>query len=115
MKVRRSTYIHKPDLHVFDKHIVGRRAIVPLVKPVTFRLHAPEAKKVWLAGNFGAAGFRKHAMKKLLDGYWECSIELKRGHYEYHFLVDGVRTPDPKARVRLPDSHGGFNNVVEVG
>jgi 1,4-alpha-glucan branching enzyme len=115
MKRQPSTYIHRPDLYVFDKHIVGRREVLPLVKPVRFRFRAPKAKRVWLAGKFTGEGFKNYLMKRTVDGYWECSVDLKRGHYEYHFLVDGVPTADPHAIARVSDDLGGFNSVVEVG
>ena len=115
MKVKRSSSIHRSDLYVFDKNIVARRAVLPLVKPVVFRLHAPEAKLVRLLGKFTGDGFKNHMMKRTVDGYWECSVKLKRGHYEYHFLVDGVPTADPHAIARVPDDLGGFNSVLEVG
>jgi len=115
MKVRRSTSVHRSDLYVFDKNIVARRAVLPLMKPVMFRLLAPKAKAVWLVGKFHGERFTNHTMKRTVDGYWERSLELKRGHYEYHFLVDGVPTADPDAIARVPDDLGGFNSVVEVG
>ncbi len=93
----------------------GRRRVLPLTKPVVFRIHAPEARRVWLVGKFNGDGFLKYAMKKLVDGYWECSLELERGHYEYHFLVDGVATTNPRAIARVPNEQGGFNSIVEVG
>ncbi len=115
MKRRPSTYIHKPDLYVFDKHISGRRAVLPLVKSVLFRIHAPKATSVLLVGKFNQTGFKNHTMKRMVDGYWERSITLKRGHYEYRFLVDGEPTTDPRAHANLPDEQGRFNSIVEVG
>jgi 1,4-alpha-glucan branching enzyme len=115
MKRRPSTSIHRSDLYVFDEHITGRRAVLPLVKPVWFRLRAPDAKLVWLVGKFSGDGFKNHAMTRTIDGYWECTIKLKRGHCEYHFLVDGVPTADPHAIARVADESSGFNSVVEVG
>jgi 1,4-alpha-glucan branching enzyme len=115
MKVKRSSSVHQPDLYVINQNILARRAVLPLAKPVTFRLHAPEAKLVWLVGKFTGDGFKNHEMNRTVDGYWQCSVELKRGHFEYHFLVDGVPTTDPQAHVRVPDDLGGFNSVVEVG
>jgi 1,4-alpha-glucan branching enzyme len=115
MKRKPSTYIHMPDLYIFDKHIVGRRKVLPLIKPVAFRIHAPDAKVVWLAGKFSGDQFKNHNMKKKVDGYWECSVDLKRGHYEYHFLVDGVPTVDPKAITNVVTGDGRTFSVVEVG
>jgi len=115
MKRRPSTSIHRPDLYVFDKHDVAKWSVLPLVKPTTFRIHAPDAKSVRLVGKFSGDQFKNHLMKRTVDGYWERSVELKRGHYEYHFLVDGVPTADPNASVHVPNDSGGFNSVVEVG
>ena len=115
MRVKRSSSAHQADMYVFDQKISVRRAVLPLIKPVTFRFHAPEAKLVWLVGKFTGEGFRNYAMKRTLDGYWQCSVELKRGHFEYHFLVDGVPMTDPHVYVRVSDDLGGFNSVVEVG
>ena len=115
MKVKRSTWLHRPDLYVFDKHIVARRNVLTFVKPVVFRLRTSKAKEVWLVGNFARDRFQHRRMKKTVDGYWECVVELKRGHYEYHFLVDGVPLADPHAIARVANEQGGFNSVVEVG
>ncbi|HUJ11895.1 MAG TPA: hypothetical protein VL171_17935 [Verrucomicrobiae bacterium] len=115
MKRVPSKSVHRPDLYVFDERVTERQPVLPLVKPVKFRFHAPEAEDVWLVGKFNRRGFKNHAMKRTVDGYWESSIELPRGHYEYHFLVDGVPTADPHAIARVPDDLGGFNSVVEVG
>jgi 1,4-alpha-glucan branching enzyme len=114
MERQPSTSIHRPDLYTFDKHIAGRRRVLSLVKPIVFRLHAPDAKLVWLVGKFADDGFKNHEMKKTMDGYWECSVQLKHGHYEYHFLVDGSPTTDPRSHARVPDDLGGFNSVLEV-
>jgi 1,4-alpha-glucan branching enzyme len=115
MKVKRSAWLHHPDLYILDEPIRCRRKLRPFSKPVIFRIRAPEAKRVWLVGNFTGNGFQNYEMKKLVDGYWECSVELRRGHYEYHFLVDGVPTADPHAHARVSNGSGGFNSIVEVG
>jgi 1,4-alpha-glucan branching enzyme len=115
MNVKRSSSVHEADMYVFDQNISARRVVLPLVKPVTFRLHTPEAKIVWLVGKFTGGEFKSYEMKRSVDGYWQCSVELKRGHHEYHFVVDGVPTTDPNAYVRIPNDFGGFNSVVEVG
>jgi len=109
------TPIHKPDLSVSDKPIEGRRDVLPLIKPVIFRINAPGAKSVSLVGKFRGAEFNNYLMKRTVDGYWEFSVELKRGHYEYHFIVDGVPTDDPRAVARVPNGSNGFNSVVDVG
>ncbi len=112
---RPATQQARPDRTGADTYHGGRRRVLPLIKPVIFRIRAPEAKRVWLVGKFAGDELRKYAMRRLVDGYWECSVQLQRGHYEYHFLVDDTPLADPRAIARVPDNQGGFNSVVEVG
>ena len=59
---------------------------------VTFRLRAPEAKAVTVAGDFGADA----EMRKGEDGIWSVTIgPLTPEMYVYYFTVDGVRLTDP--------------------
>ncbi|MBR6212022.1 MAG: esterase, partial [Bacteroidales bacterium] len=73
---------------------------------VTFRLIAPEAKKVQIAGDFikkdvqqhiaGMVGAGQIDMKKGKDGTWTyTSNPLPSELYSYTFLVDGVPVLDP--------------------
>lgn len=62
-------------------------------RSVTFRLKAPQAKKVQLSlgGRF--------EMKKGDRGIWEITVDpIKAGLYEYTFNVDGTRMLDPQNR-----------------
>jgi hypothetical protein len=54
-------------------------------------------------------------MRRAIDGYWHTALELKRGRYEYRFLVDGVNTLDPKSFGTVPHHDGGKNSLLEVG
>jgi 1,4-alpha-glucan branching enzyme len=114
MKRVPSGSVHRPDLYVLDRRVFSRRKVLPLIKPVSFHIRAPQARAVWLAGRFTDNGFQNYPMHKTIDGYWECSVELKRGHYEYYFVVDGVPTVDPRAHGRVPDGSGGYHSLVEV-
>ena len=65
----------------------GKRRIIKLINK--FDLFAPEAKNVFLVGDFNNWDIHSHPMKKDSDGIWEISIDLMPGVYEYRFLVDG--------------------------
>jgi enterochelin esterase-like enzyme len=59
---------------------------------VTFRLRAPEAKKVVVSGDFGS----DTDLQRGADGVWSVTIgPLAPEMYVYFFLVDGVRLTDP--------------------
>jgi enterochelin esterase family protein len=59
---------------------------------VTFRLAAPEAKKVTVSGDFGG----DTDLQRGADGTWSATIgPLEPEMYVYYFTVDGVRLIDP--------------------
>jgi len=45
---------------------------------------------------------------------WFKDLTLAPGRYEYRFVVDGGWVDDPKAKVQVPNPHGGHNAVLEV-
>lgn len=90
-----------------------RRAIKPDALPARFRVHAPHAKKVLLV--CPAVSHQPQPMHPTGDGYWQLLLELKRGRYEYHLLVDGERHLDPKSRGTVTHADGTRYSVMEVG
>ena len=66
---------------------------------VTFRLKAPEAKKVIVTGDFTTTAgedIRNSEMKLNAEGVWEVTVPALRSElYSYNFLVDGVKICDP--------------------
>ena len=89
---------------------------------VTFRLIAPDAKKVQIAGDFikkdvdqqhiaGMVGAGQIDMKKGKDGIWTyTSNPLPSELYSYTFLVDGVPVLDPNN----PHVYRDFATVTNV-
>ena len=68
------------------------------LKPINFHLIAPQATHVSVIGDFNNWSPNSNAMKRQADGGWSAQISLKHGHHRYVFLVDGVRTLDPRAQ-----------------
>ncbi len=83
----------------------------PKTKKVRFNLHDPEAKRVFLAGEFNNWDVDKLPMKKDKKGTWETSFVLPPGRYEYRFWVDGVWHDDPNAQERVENPFGSQNCV----
>lgn len=83
-------------------------------KPVEFKLFAPQAKKVSIAGSFNKWDIKKHLAKKSSDGNWSAKISLKPGRYEYKFFVDGSWQNDPRCGNCVPNSFGSHNCVIEI-
>jgi 1,4-alpha-glucan branching enzyme len=79
-----------------------------------FTLFAPEAKEVFLVGEFNnwdPNGFR---MRRFKDGTCKKAVQLKPGRYEYRFLVDGQWWTDPANGERTANSFGSENSVINI-
>lgn len=81
---------------------------------VEFKLHAPHAKTVSVAGDFTEWIASARPLKRKSDGSWVAQLRLKPGRYEYKFIVDDEWQNDPASDATTPDGFGGENSVVEV-
>ncbi|MBF0559823.1 MAG: isoamylase early set domain-containing protein [Nitrospirae bacterium] len=82
---------------------------------VTFKLYAPNAKEVAVAGDFNKWSVNGSTMSRQTNGMWTVQVPLKPGTYNYMFVVDGkVWIPDPNADVYQDDGFGGKNSMVRV-
>ncbi|MCS7227599.1 MAG: glycogen-binding domain-containing protein [Endomicrobia bacterium] len=71
---------------------------------VEFAYYAPDAKEVYVAGDFnnwannkaGVVSDKQHLMQKSKDGVWRKTIKLQPGEYKYKYVIDGTSwTADP--------------------
>jgi 1,4-alpha-glucan branching enzyme len=89
-------------------------------RAVRFELDVPEVHStsvVWsvsVAGTFNDWKPGATPLNCLGAGKWTREVPLAPGRYEYRFVVNGEWLDDPKARVSVPNPHGGHNAVVEV-
>jgi len=83
-------------------------------KPVEFKLFAPQAKKVNLAGSFNNWNTKELSAKKDAKGSWLVKVNLKPGRYEYKFLADSSWINDPKCNSCVSNTFGTQNCVVEI-
>jgi len=69
-----------------------------MLKPLNFYCAAPEAKEVFIIGDFNDWDSTANPLKKQPDGNWLGQIQLNHGHHHYLFLVDGKPALDPRAQ-----------------
>jgi len=84
------------------------------LRTVNFVCHAPQAQTVSLVGDFNGWNPVAHPMKRMPDGAWLLSVDLKHGHHRYAFLVDGHVTLDPRAQGITRNDHGERVSLVPV-
>jgi 1,4-alpha-glucan branching enzyme len=89
-------------------------ARIAAAKPTEFKLYAPGAKKVSLAGSFNKWDIKAITAKKDSQGNWTAKVNLKPGKYEYKFFVDGSWVNDPRCNSCVTNSFGTQNCVLEI-
>lgn len=68
------------------------------LKPINFICLAPQAKQVFIVGDFNQWNPTSHPMKRHVDGSWQLAVSLGHGGHHYQFLIDGERKNDPRAQ-----------------
>ena len=76
------------------------------VKYRTFFITRPGAERVELRGDFNRWGKDPIVLTAYKKGYFETSVALAAGEYQYEFVVDGTALPDPSNQDRLTLSDG---------
>ena len=80
---------------------------------VHFRLEAPDAQSVALAGDF-SDWQPAYTMTRSGSGVWTVVVPLTPGVHDYSFIVDGGKwIPDPAAPA-MADGFGGMNSRIAV-
>jgi 1,4-alpha-glucan branching enzyme len=87
----------------------------PKLMKTEFSLSAPQAKSVFIAGNFNQWNLSAHPLKRDKKGVWKISLTLGPGRYEYRFLVDGQWQNDPNCSSFIENPFGTLNclRIVE--
>jgi 1,4-alpha-glucan branching enzyme len=82
---------------------------------VVFTLEQPQARSVYLCGDFNYWSPRSLRMfRRGSSGPWVRRVALEPGRYQYKFMVDGEWIHDPEARENMPNVYGSLNSIIEV-
>ena len=93
---------------------VRRETIKKNEKKVEFTLSAPEAKEVFLTGEFNHWDIRSMPMKRGKNGSWNVQTSLPPGRYEYRFVADSHWVEDPPGAELAANSFGTQNLILRV-
>jgi len=98
---------------MFEKRLAGEKKTV--AKKVQFEFSAPEAREVFIAGEFNNWDGRANPLKKDKNGMWKLILPLMPGRYEYRFLTDGKWENDRSCSGCVPNKFGSLNctRIVE--
>jgi chromosome partitioning protein len=87
---------------------------LPAFSQIVFAVSAPEAKEVFVAGDFNDWKLDNSSRMELNNGQWKKKVNLLSGKYRYRFVIDGKWTEDannPKTEV---NPYGSIDSLVEV-
>src|SRR3989344_4678374 len=83
-----------------------------LERDVRFQIAAPGAGSVMLYGSFDGWA-QAHSLAPSAGGTWQVTLKLRRGRYEYKFLVDNRWVHNPELPV-IDDGFSGKNNMLII-
>src|ERR1051325_3468338 len=78
-------------------------------EPTEFSLVAPQAKAVFVAGEFNHWSKTATPLKRDTNGRWSATIPLLPGKHAYKFVVDGEWKVDGANPEQTKDGFGGLN------
>ena len=93
--------------HIYENPLEGLRN-------TEFRMEAPDAKSVQLAGDFTEWEKAPLDMVQSYDGTWFTIVPLLPGTYSYRFIVDGQWLDDPHCAKHVPNPFGTEDAVMSV-
>ncbi len=77
-------------------------------------LRAPDAKSVYVAGDFNDWKIDDKSMMKQEDGTWKLKVQLPAGRYRYRFVKDGEWIEDPSNANRAINPYGQMYSLIEI-
>ena len=98
-----------------QKASIKKAAVKKAVKKVTFRFAAPKGCQVSVAGTFNGWSTEEHVLKhNARSGFYQDTLTLAPGRYEYKFVVDGTWVADPTCPDWVPNELGSLNSVILI-
>ena len=101
-----------PELEKQMQRILKER--LPGLTEVIFALSAPQAKEVFVTGDFNNWKVDDNSRMDLKDGNWKKGLRLGLGRYRYRFVIDGKWSEDPNNPEKETNTYGEMDSLIEV-
>lgn len=87
----------------------------PIDRSATFSINAPQAKDVYIVGDFNHWKINDASrLARLEDGSWQKKVELAPGKYRYKFVVDGEWLLDSQNTEKEQNPFGTYDSVKKL-
>jgi chromosome partitioning protein len=87
---------------------------LPKLTEVIFSVSAPEAKDVYLVGEFNKWQLNESARMMQNNGTWSSKINLNSGKYRYRFVIDGNWIEDSNNPFKEVNPYGSVDSLIEI-
>ena len=93
---------------------VGKKKGKLVENTVEFTFNGPDAREVFLAGEFNGWDNQSLPMEKHKGGIWKTKVKLPLGRHEYKFFADNVWVESLPGAERSPNPFGTQNFVTWI-
>jgi hypothetical protein len=87
---------------------------LPRVNEVVVSIKAPDAKEVFVAGEFNDWKLDDNSKMEKNNGCWTKRLNLNNGKYRYRFVIDGNWSEDPSNPLTQLNTYGTLDSLLEV-
>jgi len=87
---------------------------LPKLTEVRFSVFAPDAKEVFLVGEFNNWRADEDSLMSAENGTWQKKMGLNPGKYRYRFVIDGSWVEDISNPLKEMNPYGSQDSLVEV-
>jgi len=87
---------------------------LPKLGEITLSVNAPDAKEVYVAGEFNDWKLDENSRMEKNNGCWSKNINLGNGKYRYRFVIDGNWSEDPANPLKQLNAYGTMDSLLEV-
>jgi len=88
---------------------------LPKFNDVVLSVSAPQARDVYIAGDFNGWKLDASSRMEHENGVWKKKINLGLGRYHYRFVIDGNWVEDPNNPVKEANPFGQMDSLLEIG
>lgn len=103
-----------PEMLVVRKMQEILKQELPKITTFTFSLNAPEAKEVYVVGDFNHWQIDTASRMEHSGGNWRKKLEITPGRYQYRFVIDGRWQEDPNNQSKELNPYGEMNSLLEI-
>jgi chromosome partitioning protein len=87
---------------------------LPKMAEIVFTVSAPEAREVYVTGDFNNWQLNEFARMELVNGNWRKRMNLTHGKYHYRFVIDGTWIEDTNNPAKETNPFGSVDSLIEI-